>query len=100
VFEGESTADSDLCAPALFVLQAERTPAAVAMVNREAAISYVELGARSSVLSARSRDLGVKRDVLVGLCVEQSIAFVVGLMGRRRGRRCTLPSKMASRKAA
>jgi amino acid adenylation domain-containing protein len=91
VFANESTADTDLCAPALFVLQAERTPAAVALVNRDAVISYAELDARSSVLGARLRDLGVKRDVLVGLCVQRSIAFVVGAMGIMKAGGAYLP---------
>jgi amino acid adenylation domain-containing protein len=90
-FESESTTDTGLCAPASFVLQAERTPTAVAVVNRNAAISYAELDARSSLLSAHLCDLGVKRDVVVGLCMERSIAFVVGALGIMKAGGAYLP---------
>jgi amino acid adenylation domain-containing protein len=60
--------------------QAARTPAAVAVEFDGHAISYGELNARANQLARRLRALGVRRDVLVGLCVERSIEMVVAVL--------------------
>jgi non-ribosomal peptide synthetase component F len=68
-------------APESFARQAARTPRADAVVCGNAAISYAELDVRANALGAHLRRLGVGRDVVVGLCMERSIAAVAGALG-------------------
>src|SRR6185312_11713892 len=44
-------------------------------------LSYGELDARSSQLAHHLRGLGVGPEVVVGLCIERSLAMLVGLVG-------------------
>jgi amino acid adenylation domain-containing protein len=66
------------CIHTLFEAQAQRTPDAIAVVYEAARLTYRELDERSNQLAHRLRELGVDRDVLVGLCVERSVEMVVG----------------------
>ena len=65
---------------ALFEAQAERTPAAPAVTFDDETISYAELNSRANQLAALLRRAGVKPETLVGLCVERSVAMLVGLL--------------------
>ncbi len=68
----------------LFELQAEQTPDALAVVSDDAqaqSITYRALNERANQLAHELRSLGVKPEAAVGLCVERSIAMVVGLLG-------------------
>ena len=67
--------------PELFAAQVARTPAADAVVFEDARLSYGELDARSSQLAHHLRGLGVGPEVVVGLCIERSLAMLVGLLG-------------------
>ena len=58
-----------------------RTPDAVAVVFEDERLSYGELDARSSQLAHHLRALGVGPEVVVGLCIERSLAMLVGLLG-------------------
>jgi amino acid adenylation domain-containing protein len=61
-------------------MQAERTPAAVALTSGGEALTYSQLNARANQLAHRLRAQGVGPEVLVGLCVGRSAALVVGLL--------------------
>ncbi|MEW5983048.1 MAG: non-ribosomal peptide synthase/polyketide synthase [Acidobacteriota bacterium] len=65
----------------LFAAQAESTPDAVAVVAGPERLTYRELNTRANRLANHLRSLGVGPDVLVGVCVERSVAMVVGLLG-------------------
>ena len=67
--------------PELFAAQAARTPEAVAVVFEDRALSYAELDAHANRLAHHLRALGVGPEVVVGLCVERSLAMLVGLLG-------------------
>src|SRR5690349_977633 len=67
--------------PELFAAQVARTPAADAVVFEDERLSYGELDARSSRLAHHLRALGVGPEVVVGLCIERSLAMLVGLVG-------------------
>ena len=67
--------------PELFAAQVARTPDAVAVVFEDERLSYGELDARSSQLAHHLRALGVGPEVVVGLCIERSLAMLVGLLG-------------------
>ena len=51
------------------------------MVFEDERLSYGELDARSSRLAHHLRGLGVGPEVVVGLCIERSLAMLVGLLG-------------------
>ncbi|MBU7585508.1 MAG: non-ribosomal peptide synthase/polyketide synthase [Nostoc sp. TH1S01] len=71
----------DKCIHQLFEEQVERTPNAVALVFEGEQLTYQQLNTRADELARHLRSLGVKPDVLVGICVERSIEMVVGLLG-------------------
>ena len=71
----------DKCIHQLFEEQVERTPNAVAVVYENQQLTYYELNCRANQLAHYLKSLGVKADVLVGLCVERSLEMVVGLLG-------------------
>ncbi|MBI6824246.1 amino acid adenylation domain-containing protein, partial [Pseudomonas syringae] len=64
----------------LFEAQVERTPQAVAVVHGDVHLSYRELNNRANQLAHHLRDIGVKPDSRVAICVERSEAMVVGLL--------------------
>jgi amino acid adenylation domain-containing protein/non-ribosomal peptide synthase protein (TIGR01720 family) len=71
----------DKCIHQLFEEQVERTPDAVAVVFENQQLTYHELNCRANQLANYLQTLGVKPDVLVGICVERSLEMVVGLLG-------------------
>ena len=71
----------DQCAHQLFEQQVERTPEAVAVECGDERLTYGELNTRASRLARHLQSLGVGPEVLVGLCVERSVAMLVGLLG-------------------
>ena len=66
---------------ASFEAQAARTPDAVAVVCGDESLTYHELNRRANQVAHYLQTLGVGPEVLVGLCVERSLAMVVGLLG-------------------
>ena len=68
------------CIHELFEEQVERTPDAVAVVHEERELSYGELNARANQLAHYLRELGVKPDGRVAICVERGLEMVVGLL--------------------
>ncbi|MBE8967605.1 amino acid adenylation domain-containing protein [Nostocales cyanobacterium LEGE 12452] len=71
----------DKCIHQLFEEQVKRTPDAVAVVFENQQLTYYELNCRANQLAHYLRSMGVKADVLVGICVERSLDMVVGLLG-------------------
>jgi amino acid adenylation domain-containing protein len=71
---------SDKCVHELFEEQVERTPEAAAVVHEERGLNYGELNARANQLAHYLRELGVKPDERVAICVERGIEMVVGLL--------------------
>ncbi|MFN6569386.1 amino acid adenylation domain-containing protein, partial [Dendronalium sp. ChiSLP03b] len=65
----------------LFEAQVERTPDAIAAVFEERQLTYRELNARANQLAHYLQTLGVKPEVLVGICVERSLEMAVGILG-------------------
>jgi len=76
---GESLLPQSL--PDLFAAQVELTPDAVAVVFADEQLTYRELDRRADRLAHYLQTLGVKPEVLVGICVERSLEMVVGLLG-------------------
>ena len=53
----------------------------MAVVFEDKRLTYRELDQRANQLAHHLRALGVKPEVLVGICVERSLEMVVGLLG-------------------
>jgi amino acid adenylation domain-containing protein len=60
---------------------ASTTPDAVALVAGDQMLSYGQLNQRANQLAHYLQALGVRPNVLVGLCIERSVDMVVGLLG-------------------
>ncbi|MEH2110842.1 amino acid adenylation domain-containing protein [Nostoc sp.] len=71
----------DKCIHQLFESVAEQNPDAIALVFGDKELSYKELNIRSNQLAHYLKKLGVKTEVLVGLCVERSFDMVIGMLG-------------------
>ncbi|MDZ8090978.1 MAG: amino acid adenylation domain-containing protein [Nostoc sp. DedQUE05] len=69
------------CIHQLFEEWVEQTPDAVAVVFENQQLTYRELNHRANQLAHQLQNLGVKPDVLVGICVERSLEMIVGLLG-------------------
>jgi amino acid adenylation domain-containing protein len=63
----------------VFEAQVVRTPDAYAVAFEGEVLTYAELNRRANRLARRLRDLGVGRDVVVGVFLERSIEMVVAL---------------------
>jgi len=70
----------DKCVHQLFEAQVETTPEAVAVVFENQQLSYRELNQRANQLAHYLQTLGVKPEVLVGICLERSVEMVIGLL--------------------
>ncbi|MFN6567974.1 non-ribosomal peptide synthase/polyketide synthase [Dendronalium sp. ChiSLP03b] len=77
----ESNYPQDKCIHHLFEEQVELTPDAVAVVFGNQQLTYRELNSRANGLAYYLQSLGIKPDVLVGICVERSLEMVVGMLG-------------------
>nr|AXN93625.1 PuwH [Symplocastrum muelleri NIVA-CYA 644] len=71
----------DQCIHQLFEQQVEQTPDAVAVVYETESLSYQQLNARANQLARYLQTLGVKPEILVGICVDRSLEMLVGLLG-------------------
>ena len=67
--------------PELFEEQVRRTPNAAAVAFEGKCFTYVELNKRANHLAHYLRDMGIGAEVRVGLCMEQGLELVVGLLG-------------------
>jgi len=79
----------DLCIHELFAAQVEKTPENIAVVFKEQQLTYQELNYQANKIANYLQKLGVKPEVLVGICVERSsetlpeasLEMIVGLLG-------------------
>ena len=71
---------SDKCIHELFQEQVDRTPDATAVVFEEASLSYGELNRRANQLAHHLRELGVRPDARVAICVERGFEMIVALL--------------------
>ncbi|MCC5610103.1 amino acid adenylation domain-containing protein [Nostoc sp. CHAB 5834] len=68
------------CIHQLFEAQVELTPDAIAIEFEGQYLTYQELNQRANQLAHYLQSLGVKPDVLVGICIERSPLMVIGLL--------------------
>ncbi|MBC9933117.1 non-ribosomal peptide synthase/polyketide synthase [Chitinophaga qingshengii] len=67
--------------PGLFSAMAAANPDALALLFKDATLSYKELDERSNQVAHYLRDKGVGRGSLVPLCMERSPEMIIGLFG-------------------
>jgi len=65
----------------LFEEQVAKTPDAIAVVFENQQLTYQELNRRSNQLAHYLHNIGVKPEVLVGICVERSLEMNIGILG-------------------
>ncbi|BAY23229.1 amino acid adenylation [Calothrix sp. NIES-2100] len=73
--------DRNQCVHQIFEQQAQLTPNAVAVELGEQKLTYRELNHRANQLAHFLQSLGVKPEVLVGICVERSLEMLVAMLG-------------------
>ena len=71
----------DKCIHQLFESQVKQTPDNIAVVFENRKLTYRELNERANQLAHYLQQLGVKPEVLVGICVERSLDTIVGILG-------------------
>lgn len=71
----------DACIHQLFEAQVERTPDAIAVIFEDQNLTYRELNQQANQLAHYLRELGVRSEVLVGICLERSIETIVAILG-------------------
>ncbi|PSB08983.1 non-ribosomal peptide synthetase [Pleurocapsa sp. CCALA 161] len=67
----------DQCIHQLFERQVAKTPEAIALIFEEQQLTYQELNQRANALAHYLQEIGVKAEVLVGICVERSLEMVI-----------------------
>ncbi|MEH2366202.1 amino acid adenylation domain-containing protein [Nostoc sp.] len=70
-----------LCIHQIFEAQVEKTPDSIAVVFKEQQLTYQELNYQANKVAHYLQGLGVKPEVLVGICVERSLDMIVGMLG-------------------
>ncbi|MBD2410523.1 non-ribosomal peptide synthetase [Nostoc calcicola FACHB-389] len=72
---------ADKCFHQVFAEQVERTPDNIAVVYKNQQFTYRELNNRANQLAHYLQKLGVKPDVMLGICVERSPLMLIALLG-------------------
>jgi amino acid adenylation domain-containing protein len=75
------TYEDDPCFHELFEAQVDADPGALALVAKDARLTYGELEQRANRLAHHLRARGVGPDSVVGLCCARTADLVVGLLG-------------------
>ncbi len=65
----------------IFEAQVRQTPDAIALVSEPRSLTYGELNQQANHLAQTLRQMGVRPDSLVGLCVDRSADMVIGILG-------------------
>jgi amino acid adenylation domain-containing protein len=71
----------DRCLHHLIEAQVEQTPDAVAVIFENEQLTYRELNCRANQLAHYLQMLGVKPEVLLGICLDRSLEMVIALLG-------------------
>ncbi|MBD1879528.1 non-ribosomal peptide synthetase [Coleofasciculus sp. FACHB-T130] len=71
----------DACLHQLIEAQVEKIPDNIAVVFESKQLTYQKLNQQANQVAHRLQKLGVKPEVLVGICMERSLEMVVGLLG-------------------
>lgn len=69
------------CIHHLFEEQVKQTPNEIAVVVNQEELTYQELNNRANQLARYLIQLGVKPEVIVGICIERSLDMIVSILG-------------------
>ncbi|WP_181280581.1 non-ribosomal peptide synthetase [Aphanothece hegewaldii] len=69
------------CLHQKFEQQVKKTPNAIAVIFENQQLTYLELNHKANQLAHYLQNLGVKPDVLVGICLERSLEMIIGILG-------------------
>ena len=70
----------DVCVHELFEQQAAQHPDSIAIVSANSRLSYNDLNSLADEWAQRLRELGVRPDILVGVCMERTPALIAALL--------------------
>lgn len=84
------------CVPHLAAAQCLATPDALAVSDAEESITYRELDLRATHLALHLRALGVGPDVVVAICLNRSVSFVIAALAIWKAGGAYLPIDLAS----
>ncbi|MBL1175482.1 amino acid adenylation domain-containing protein [Pantanalinema sp. GBBB05] len=73
--------DLNRCLHEWIEAQVEQTPDAIAVRFEQQVLTYRELNQQANQLAHYLNQQGVRPEVLVGICVERSLAMIIGLLG-------------------
>src|SRR6187402_835588 len=76
----EAPSPADRCIHELFEEQVRATPDSIALIQGDQSLTYGGLNARANQLAHHLIEHGIQPDDLVAICVERSVAMVVGLL--------------------
>ena len=71
----------DKCIHQLFEEKVQQYPNSIAVNFANEQLTYQELNIRSNKLAQHLQKIGVASEVLVGICISQSIEMIIGLLG-------------------
>ncbi|MBD6620399.1 amino acid adenylation domain-containing protein [Komarekiella sp. 'clone 1'] len=71
----------DKCIHQLFEEQVQHHPDSIALIFGNEQLTYQELNNRSNKLAQYLQKIGVGSEILVGICIPQSLEMIVGLLG-------------------
>jgi amino acid adenylation domain-containing protein len=72
---------SNQCIHQLFEEQVTKTPTQIAVVFEGEELTYQELNCRANRVAHHLQSLGVNPEELVGICIDRSLDFLVGILG-------------------
>ncbi|MGL6340754.1 MAG: non-ribosomal peptide synthetase, partial [Waterburya sp.] len=73
--------DAQVSIQELFEKQVEETPNGVAVIFEEEQLTYQELNQRAEQLAIYLQSIGVKPEVIVGICIERSLEVIIAILG-------------------
>jgi len=71
----------NVCVHELFETQVDLRPDATALVLDDRQMTYGELDRRANHLAKQLREMGIRPDTLVGVCMGRSIEMMIGFLG-------------------
>ncbi|MEM8827934.1 MAG: amino acid adenylation domain-containing protein [Cyanobacteria bacterium P01_G01_bin.19] len=90
-FNQSNNVTIDSCIHQLFERQAQKTPDATAVIDREATITYQELNYRADTLADYLQSLGVSLETKVGIMSDRNIDTIVALLAILKAGGCYIP---------
>jgi len=69
------------CIGTLFEEQTDKNPEAIAAIYEDRHLTYQQLNSRANQLAHHLQSIGVRTEILVGVCIERSLDMIVAMLG-------------------